>query len=288
MKKKKLLKELRSYLMITLGSFLYALSISLFLDPNSLAPGGVSGISIILSSVTGVETGTWVLLINIPIILLGLWKFGFKFIISTIYCVIISSAFINLVEPYGALTSDLLLAAVAGSALLALGIGLVMKAGATTGGTDIIVKVLRLKFPHMKTGSLFLIIDACIVTVSAIVFENIDSALYAGIAVFFTSTILDLVLYGRDGAKMIYIISDCADKIAKRLLADVDIGVTYVRGEGAYSGKDKKVILCVMRKPLAPKVEEIVKEEDPDSFMIVTNATEIYGQGYKSFFSEKF
>lgn len=288
MKKKKLLKELRSYLMITLGSFLYALSISLFLDPNSLAPGGVSGISIILSSVTGVETGTWVLLINIPIILLGLWKFGFKFIISTIYCVIISSAFINLVEPYGALTSDLLLAAVAGSALLALGIGLVMKAGATTGGTDIIVKVLRLKFPHMKTGSLFLIIDACIVTVSAIVFENIDSALYAGIAVFFTSTILDLVLYGRDGAKMIYIISDCADKIAKRLLADVDIGVTYVRGEGAYSGKDKKVILCVMRKPLAPKVEEIVKEEDSDSFMIVTNATEIYGQGYKSFFSEKF
>ncbi|MBE5892430.1 MAG: YitT family protein [Lachnospiraceae bacterium] len=288
MKKKTLLKELRSYFMITLGSFLYALSISLFLDPNSLAPGGVSGISIILSSVTGVETGTWVFLINIPIIALGLWKFGFKFIVSTIYCVFVSSAFINIVEPYGALTTDPLLAAVAGSALLALGIGLVMKAGGTTGGTDIIVKVLRKRFPHMKTGSLFMMIDACIVTASAIVFENIDRALYAGIAVFFTSTILDLVLYGRDGAKMIYIISDCAEKIAKRLLADVDIGVTYVRGEGAYSGKDKKVILCVMRKPLAPKVEEIVKEEDPDAFMIVTNATEIYGQGYKSFFSEKF
>ena len=288
MKKKTLLKELRSYFMITLGSFLYALSISLFLDPNSLAPGGVSGISIILSSVTGVETGTWVFLINIPIIALGLWKFGFKFIVSTIYCVFVSSAFINIVEPYGALTTDPLLAAVAGSALLALGIGLVMKAGGTTGGTDIIVKVLRKRFPHMKTGSLFMMIDACIVTASAIVFENIDRALYAGIAVFFTSTILDLVLYGRDGAKMIYIISDCAEKIAKRLLADVDIGVTYVRGEGAYSGKDKKVILCVMRKPLAPKVEEIVKEEDSDAFMIVTNATEIYGQGYKSFFSEKF
>ena len=288
MKKNTLLKELWSYFMITIGSLLYALAISLFLDPNSLAPGGVSGISIILSSVTGVETGTWVLLINIPILLLGLWKFGFKFIVSTIYCVIISSAFINLLEPYGALTNDLLLAAVAGSALLAVGIGLVMKSRATTGGTDIIVKVLRLKFPHMKTGSLFLMIDASIVTVSAIVFENIDSALYAGIAAFLTSTILDIVLYGRDSAKMIYIISDCAEKIAKRLLADVDIGVTFVRGEGAYSGKDKKVILCVMRKALAPKVEEIVKEEDPDSFMIVTNATEIYGQGYKSFFSEKF
>ena len=288
MKKKTLLKELWSYFIITLGSLLYAMSISLFLDPNSLAPGGVSGISIILSSVTGVETGTWVLLINIPILLLGLWKFGFKFIVSTIYCVFISSAFINLLEPYGALTTDLLLAAVAGSTLLALGIGLVLKAGATTGGTDIIVKVLRLKFPHMKTGTLFLMIDASIVTVSAIVFENIDSALYAGIAAFFTSTILDIVLYGRDSAKMIYIISDYAEKIAKRLLAEVDIGVTYVRGEGAYSGKDKKVILCVMRKPLAPKVEEIVKAEDPDSFMIVTNATEIYGQGYKSFFSEKF
>lgn len=287
MKKSIFLKELRSYFMITLGSFLYALSISLFLDPNSLAPGGVSGISIILSSVTGVETGTWVLLINIPIILLGLWKFGFKFIVSTMYCVVISSAFINLLKPYGALTSDLLLSAIAGSTLLAIGIGFVLKAGGTSGGTDIIVKVLRLKFPHMKTGSLFLLIDASIVTLSAIVFENIDRALYAGIAVFCTSTIIDIVLYGRDGAKMIYIISDCSERIAKRLLADVDIGVTYVRGEGAYSGKDKKVILCVMRKPLAPKVEEIVKEEDPDSFMIVTNATEIYGQGYKSFFGEK-
>lgn len=277
----------KDYLVITLASFLYGVAVSFFMDPNSLAPGGVTGIAIILNRLTGFETGTWILMVNIPIIILGIWKFGIRFILSTMYCTLICSVATNLLAPYGALTQDPVLAALAGASLMALTIGLVFKSGATTGGTDIIIKVLRLKFPHLKTGFFFLMTDLMIVSASAILFRDIDRALYAGLVVFITSFLLDVVLYGRDGAKLIYIISDHSEKITKRLLEDLDIGVTYVKGVGAYSGTEKNVIMCVVRKPLAPKTEEVVKEEDPQAFMIVTSATEIYGEGYKSYFSEK-
>ncbi len=280
-------RRILDYLMITAASFLYAVAVSLFLDPNSLAPGGVTGIAIILNRLSGLETGTWVLIINIPIIILGMWKFGLHFILSTLYCTAATSFFINLLANFGVATEDRFLAALVGGALMAVGIGLVFKAGATTGGTDIIVKLLRLRFPHLKTGSLFLITDATIVTASAFVFKDLDVALYAGLVVFVNSVLLDVVLYGRDGAKLIFIISDVHASITKRLLEELDIGVTYISGTGAYSGKEKSVIMCVMKKQISAQVEVIVREEDPDAFMIVTSATEIFGEGYKSIYSEK-
>jgi len=278
---------LRNYVIITIASVIYAVAISLFLDPNSLAPGGVTGIAIILNRIIKMETGTLILALNIPVLLLGAWKFGGGFILSTLYCTVLTSVLTNLMAPFGAITTDPVLATLAGASLMAVSMGWIFKAGATTGGMDIVVKVLRLKFPHLKTGSLYLLIDAMVVTASAIVFRNIDRALYAGVVVFLASFLLDLVLYGRDGAKLIYIISDHSEVITKRILEELDIGITHVRGVGAYSGKDKNVIMCVIKKPLAPKAEEIVKEEDPMAFMIVTSATEIYGEGYKSYFSEK-
>ncbi len=124
-------------------------------------------------------------------------------------------------------------------------------------------------------------------TASAFVFQNIDTALYAGLVVFINSILLDMVLYGRDGAKMFFIISDCHQVIVKRLLEELDISATYISGQGAYTGAAKKVILCVVKKHLSPKLEEIVRQEDPRAFTIITSATEIYGEGYKSIFSEK-
>lgn len=285
--KKTLKRRVTDYLEITAASLLYSVAVSLFLDPNALAPGGVTGIAIILNRITGLETGTLVLFINIPIIAVGTWKFGLRFILSTMYCTALTSGFINLLSPFGAATTDLFLAAVAGGGLMAVGIGLVFKAGATTGGTDIIVKLLRLKFPYLKTGVLFLITDALIVTVSAFVFQDLNVALYAGLVVFINSVLLDVVLYGRDGAKLIFIISDRYEAITGRLLEELDIGVTHISGEGAYSGKDKKVIMCVMKKQISPQAETIVREEDPGAFMIITSATEIFGEGYKSIYSEK-
>lgn len=287
LKQKKVLKEIWNYIVITVFSLTYAVGISLFLDPNNLAPGGVSGISIMLSRITPLPTGTWIILINIPILALGLWKFGLKFLVSTVYCTIVSSVFTNILSVCAPLTTDKLLAALAGGTIMAVSMGMILQAGATTGGVDIIVKVLRLKYRHLKTGNLYLIMDAIVVTLSGIMFRNLEIALYAAVTIFVNSVVLDTVLYGRDGAKMIYIISDHPKQITERLLADLDIGVTALQGEGAYSGKEKKVLLCVMRKPLAPKAQQIVKEEDPDAFMIVSDATEIFGEGYKSYFSER-
>lgn len=288
MDKKKIGKKVMGYVLMTLACFCYAVGISLFVEPNNIASGGVTGIAIILNKAIGGSTGIWFFVINIPILLIGMWKFGFKFLMSTVYCTTIISVFTDLLSRYGSpLTSDVLVATIAGGMLTAIGMGGVFKAGATTGGMDIVVKLCKLKFPYMKTGSLFLIMDFLVVLASAFVFRDIDRAFYSAMEVFVTSTLLDLVLYGKDGAKLIYIISDKSEKIAARLLDELNIGVTYMEGQGAYSGREKKVIMCVTKKQIAPRAEEIVKEEDPNTFMIVSSASEIYGEGYKSYFSEK-
>lgn len=285
--KKTLKKRAADYALITLASCIYGISVSLFLDPNNLAPGGVTGIAVILNRFTGLPTGTGMLLINVPILAAGLWKFGFRFLVSTVYATFMCSVFTNFFAGFDVVTEDPLLAALAGAILMALGLGLVFKAGATTGGTDIIVKFLRLKYRHMKTGKLFFITDILIVAASLLVFDDIDTILYAMLSVVVHSIVFDAVLYGRDEAKLIYIISDSADRIADRILEELDVGATYLQGKGAYSSRDKKVILCVMRNTMSPKAEEIVKEEDPLAFMIISSATEIYGEGYKNIFSEK-
>ena len=286
-KKLKIVRRALDYVVMTLAAAVYGIAVGLFLDPNMLAPGGVAGISIILHHIMKVETGTLVLILNIPIFLFGLWKFGIRFMISTIYSTFMASTFINLFGKMPPVTQEPLLAALVGGCLSAVGLGITFRVGSTTGGSDIIVKYLRKKMPYLKTGMIMLTIDVIVVTSSAIVFGDVERALYAGISVGVTSFVLDLVLYGRDGAKLIYIISDHPGEIAKRLLEELDVGVTYLEGSGAYSGKEKQVIFCVLRKPLSPRAEAIVKEEDPLAFMIVTNATEIYGEGYKSYFGEK-
>ena len=278
---KKRLHPVLQYVGIILASLLYAAAIALFLDPNQLAPGGVSGIAIIVNHLLPIPTGTLILMMNVPLLLLGMRKLGFQFVLSTLVAVISSSIFTNLLAPYGPLTTDPLLAACAGGGLLAVGMGLLFKLGATSGGTDILIRVIKLKYKHLKTGSLFLITDCCVIAASALVFRNVDLALYAAIATILSSFCLDLVLYGRDEAKLVYLITDHEQAIAHRLLQELEIGVTYLQGQGAYTRDNKKVILCAMQKRLLPKVQEIAMEEDPFVFLIVTSASEIFGEGFK-------
>lgn len=285
--KKRIKREIRNYIVITLAAVVYAAGVSLFLDPNDLAPGGVTGIAILLSRLISIKTGTLILLLNIPLLLLGMWKFGWKFIVSTFYAIFAISIATDILEPIGALTREPILAAMAGGALSAAALGVVFKAGATTGGMDIIIKVLRLKYPHMRTGFLFMITDVLIASCSGFVFGNVDIVLYALIAVFVMSVVLDMVLYGKDEAKLIYIISDYPAEITDRILEEIDVGVTYLEGKGGYSSQNKQVIMCVTKKQQAPRIEVVVKEEDPHAFMIVTSASEIYGEGYKNIFAEK-
>ncbi|MDE6405654.1 MAG: YitT family protein [Lachnospiraceae bacterium] len=281
------MQKVKKYVIITVAALVYAVGVSLFTDPNNMAPGGVTGISIILSRFLPVSTGILIFLINVPILIFAVWKFGHELTVSTIYATMQISILTTWLEPFGAATDDILLAALVGGSLTAVSVGVIMRAGATTGGMDIIVKALRLRFPHLKTGKIFFIADALVVTLSGIVFRDLNAALYAAISAICTSVVMDIVLYGRDEAKLLYIISGRAEEIAGRLLSDLDIGVTYIKGQGAYSGDNKRVIMCVVKKHVSPRAEEIVKQEDPDSFMIITSATEVFGEGYKSYFSER-
>ena len=284
---KKRLRTARDLVLIAAASLIYAAGISLFLDPNNLAPGGMTGIAVILNRILPVETGTLYLLLNIPVILLGIWKFGGHFIVRTAYAIVLTSFCTNLLSGHGALTTDPLLAALAGGVLIALGIGLIFRAGATTGGMDIIVKILRQKYRHLKTGYLFQCIDMAVVAVSGLVFRDLNIALYALIAVLITGRTLDYILYGGDEARMIYIVTSRPKEVGKKLMEEVQAGITYLKGRGGWTGEDKDVILCVIRKQLAPRVEETVKSEDASAFLIVTSANEIYGEGYKDFFEER-
>lgn len=263
---------------------LFGAGISLLIDPNNLAPGGVSGLAIILNRVIPIETGTLFFIINVPIMIIGWQKFGWKFILSTLYAIVLVSLFSNFFELFDPLTNQPILGALFGGALTALGMGLVLRNGTTTGGTDIIVKCIKKKIPYVKTSTLLLIIDTIIICLGGLVFGNIDAVLYSALCATVTSQVIDLVLYGRDEAKLIYIISDTWAKIATRIMNEVHSGVTYLSGKGAYKQDNKQIILCVVKKQSAPKVEEIVRQEDADAFMIITRATEIYGEGYKSYF----
>ncbi len=282
------IKSIKKYVYITIGSMIYSIGVSGFLNPNLLAPGGITGIAIIVGELLKIGTGTLILLLNVPLLLLGFRRFGFRFLASTVYSIILISITTNMFAVVGAFTKDLFLAAVWGSVCTAFGVGMVLKAGATTGGTDIIVRILRRKVPHLKTGFLYLCTDLLVVFLSGLAFRQWESAMYAAITVFLTAQVLDIVLYGKDEAKMLIIISGNAEIIAQRLLSELEVGVTYLQGEGAFSYQEKKVILCVVKKTKAPKAEEIVKTEDRESFMIVAAAKEVYGEGYKSLFAAKY
>ena len=291
-KQRRLLTFLKNLGILTVGAFIYAFGIAVFLDPNHLAPGGVSGISIILNSIIPIGTGIWIFLINIPLMILGLIVFKFGFLLGTLYATALSSAIIEVIaRGFSHLIPDmqdhLLIAAAAGGVLVALGIGLVFRGGGSTGGFDIVVKLLRRKFRHMKTGILYLTLDVTVIAISAIVFHDVLVAMYAVVTVFTNSTVLDMVLYGKDNAKMVYIITDAPEAVSDRLMKEVETGVTVLHGEGAYTKKNKKVLMCVLHNQQYPQLRDIVKQEDKNAFLIVTKATEIFGEGYKNHYAEE-
>ena len=200
----------------------------------------------------------------------------------------VSSLLTNAFALVGPLTDDLLLGAVFGAILLASGMAFVFRAGATTGGTDIIVRLLKLRYKHVETGKLFFCTDLVVVSASILVFHDLNTGLYALLSILLFAIVFDLVLYGGDTAKMVYVVSEREQAIASRIMAELELGVTYVYGEGAYTGKQKRVILCVAKKQFFPKIKDIVKEEDRNAFLIISNASDIYGEGFKDHFAEEF
>ena len=279
-------KTAKKLITIIIGTLIYAAGIGLFLDPNSLAPGGVVGISVVLSHTIGGATGTWYFILNIPLMLLGWWKFGREFIIYTFIAILSNSLFTNMFSAFPGVTDNPFTAAVAGSILVGTGLGTVLKAGATTGGMDIVVKLLRRRHPEIKTGTLFIIVDVMVVALSGIVFGDFNLAMYAFIAVVLDGRVMDYILYGSDEARLVYIVSDKPQELLTHILKDVEVGATILEGKGAYSSRHKDIIMCVVKKRRAPKLHELVKAIDEKAFMVVASANEIYGEGYKNISSE--
>ncbi len=288
-KKSIALKILKQYLVITAGCILFSLGIALFLDANKIASGGVSGLAIILSHITPLKmTGIWIIILNVPLFILGAVSFGRNFIISSLYSTVVSSLFIELLnlllKSYLPITDDIIIAGVIGGGLMGLGLGIVFKAGSTTGGTDILVKFLRKKFRYIKTGVISLVIDLVIIGISFIFFRDFKLTFYTVISLVVTTVALDWVLYGTESAKLVYVITDAehASLICEKILKELDISATYIDGEGAYTGDSKRIVMCAIKKMQYPRLCDFIHEIDPRAFTIVTSAKEIYGEGYKN------
>ncbi|MBE5847823.1 MAG: YitT family protein [Lachnospiraceae bacterium] len=273
-------KTINGYVQITIASVFYGMGVSLFLDPNNISSGGITGVAMILSRIMPLKTGTLYFLINIPILAAGTWKFGFRFLVKTIYAVFATSVFVNFFAAYGALSDDILVNAMAGGILVALGVGLVFRTGAATGGVDVIAKLLRLRFRHLKAGFLMMVFDILVVAASGVLWHDMNRTMYALLSVFVCDRAIDFVVYGGNGAKLCYIITDHHKAIIERLMTELEVGCTLLKGQGAWTKKEKEVILVVVQKRMSPRVEQIVKEEDKLAFLIESYASEIYGEGY--------
>lgn len=289
MKQKQVVKKIFRYVFITFTAALYAVGIALFLNPNNLAPGGISGIAIILKKMfPGLPgVGMLILLINIPILAVGIKKFGIKFILSTMYSLIVSSVLIDIlpiVFNVNGVTDNKMLASVIGGATFGLGMGLMFRLDTTTGGLDIIVKIIKQKKPHLKTGQIYFLLDVVILAASAMAFKDVEVALYAAIAIYVSTVVMDRAIYGGDEATLVYIISEKRELIARRMMKEINVGATMIQAKGAYSNETTEVIMCVMKKQTLVKVRNILKQTDSGAFMIVSSANEVFGQGFKDHF----
>ncbi|MFI3115597.1 MAG: YitT family protein [Clostridia bacterium] len=266
----------------TLGALLYAIGISVFLQPNSIAPGGFSGMAVIINHLTNIPTGTLIILLNIPISIIGYKKLGRRFMVITIYAVVVSSIIMNILDNSIAFETEPLIGALYGGVCLGIGLGINFSIGASTGGSDIITKLVRLSYPHLSLGQIVIFTDIFVVALSALVFGTLNSALYATIVIWISSKVIDSVLEGPDLAKLIYIISDKNAEIASEICSTKKRGVTLLKGTGAYTNENKNVIMCAVRRQELPQIKKIASSIDEHSFMIVTDVREVLGQGFKN------
>lgn len=279
----------KNYLMIALGAGIYALAFDGCFVPNGIAFGGVTGLAqIVHFFLPRLPVGTLVILFNIPLFLLGWRLFGNHMLISSIVAMTASSLCIDglaLLYPFPPM-EDKLLGCLVGGVLLGVSLGVIFLQGATTGGTEIVARLLKLKFAWLPMGKLLLCADLVVVSIAALVFRSVGTALYGVVALYLSTFVMDQVLYGLDNAKVAYIISDRPEDIVKVILNDLDRSVTYLQGEGGYTGQSKKVILCAFKQREIVAIKETVRQVDPNAFMIVTSAHEVLGEGFGSYHGE--
>ena len=284
MNQKALLRQLKNALLIALGCALFSLGFDLFLQPNQINVGGVSGIGQLLTHLTGFgSVALWSVLINVPLFLVSIRGVGKKFFVGSLCGMLLSNLFLSLFERIPAPVTEPLLATLYGGLLTGLGLGLVFVAGASTGGVDIAARLLRPSFPNFPIGRIMLAIDIVTVTLTGVVFGDINKALYSAVTLYVCSMVLDGVVYGLDYSVVALVISDQHQTICQEITSKLDRGVTILRGQGYYSGQDKRVILCAIKKRQVAELKELVMGIDPTAFVILQEAHQVVGEGFKRY-----
>ena len=281
-------QKVRSCGIITLGAVIYALAFDWFVAPNQIAMGGVTGLAQIVNALVPVlPVGVLSILVNVPLFLAGWRLLGGRLLVSSLYAMAVSSLAIDVIAWMHTFPPmDPILATLYGGAGMGVGLGLVFSQGATTGGTDIIGKLLKLKFPWLPIGKLVMIPDMVVVILAAVVFGTVNAALYGLIQMYLLSKGMDMILYGWDTSRVAYIITDRWEETVQGLL-DMNRGVTLLQGKGAYTGAEKQVLLVAFRQREIVPIKRMLREIDPKAFFIVCDAHEILGEGFGDYQKEE-
>lgn len=279
MRKKLTTYLITEYLLLLIGSFLVAISFNLFLNPNQIASGGVSGISTIILYTTGIEPAITQWALNIPLFLLGIWLLGGGFGLKTAVGSAVLPLFVLLTSQWSPLTNNILLATIYGGIGIGAGIGIVFRGRGSTGGLDLAAQILH-KYTGLRLGLAIAILDGLVILSAGIVFSP-EKALFALIGVFVTSKTIDVIQVGFSSSKMAFIVSERTEELKEAILYELDRGLTKLTGVGGYTGAERYVIMVVVGQREVTKLKAIVKTVDPKAFVILSDANEVLGEGFK-------
>ncbi len=285
MTKHTLSRMVRDYAWIALGSVLYSLSFDWFYVPNQIGFGGLTALGMILNHLSpAIPIGTVVLVLNIPIFILG-WKFlGGHTLVSSLFAMAATSVLVDLIAAaYTFPPMDPMLAAVFGGVMLGVSLGMIFSRGATTGGTDLIARLLKLPFAWLPVGKLLMAVDLSMLLAVSIAFRSMESAMYGIISLYISTMVMDGVLYGMDRSKVAYIVTARPQEVAAEIDRQMDRGATFLHGEGSFSREEKLVLMCAFKQKQIVPLKALVHELDPEAFLIVCDAHEVLGQGFRRY-----
>lgn len=283
LKEHKFLRFFQNLAIIFLGTGIYAFGIYAFTAPNQIAPGGVTGLATVVNDFTGFPIGAMVTVFNVPLLLIGFKMLGREFLVNTLF----STVFFNLQMDYlypllPVYEGNKLLAAIFGGVFIGIGLALVFMSGGSTGGTDIICKIIQQKKPHISFGTIVFIADLTVISIAAIAYRSMEAALYAVIAMFVSTKAIDGLIYGTNVRKLIFIVSKHSEELSRIIAHDLYRGCTLLHGKGAYTGEQKEVVLCACKTSEFYKLKHMVKRVDPEAFMVVTDSGEVFGEGFSA------
>ena len=276
---KQILKEMIETI---LGALIMAAGVSLFLLPNQLSSGGIAGVATIFYYLLNIPMGTVIIAINIPLFLFSMYKVGKMFFLKSTLGTVAMSVFIDLLDKIEPLTNDRFLACIYGGILLGLGTTLLLKAESSTGGSDLISYIAKKYKPTVRSGNIIVIIDIIIIALNVIFFKEIEIGLYSAIAIYIMGKIIDIFFEGINFTKLMIIVSNKSEKIAKQIEQKVARGSTGLYGKGMYTNENKLILMCAAYRKDVARIKIIAKEIDPKSFIVITNSREVVGQGFKN------